>query len=199
MPNHQLASGHLHLSYPSHPPADNHEPLSLFRTSDFPLAVVGIASCAPNDSLATILAQSRTAIHEAFPNGSMFPLASNCFVFEESDSTTNINLGDGLEGLVVIPSIMGNKATYISTLVADLCSKVLVELATVVRTLSCMLVRDPQLPTRCKFWRVPLGTNISMDLSSPHSLHLRRCQGLWMTNHDAIPYLPFPLTIASPS
>ena len=136
MPNHQLASGHLHLSYTSHPPPDSHMPLSLFRTSDFPLAVVGIASCTPNDSLATILTQFQTAIHEVFPQGSMFPLASNCFVFEESDSTTNINLGDSFPGLVVIPSVMGHKSTYVGTLVADLCSKVLVELATVVRVLA---------------------------------------------------------------
>lgn len=197
MPNHQLASGHLHLSYPSHPPADNHVPLSLFRTSDFPLAVVGIASCAPNDSLATILAQFQTTIHETFPHGSMFPLASNCFVFEESDSTTNIDLGDDLEGLVVIPGIMGNKGTYIGTLIADLCSKVLVELATVVRTLPRPYGRDLNFVGRCKFLRVLSETSISTAPSSPHFHRLRRCRGPWMTNRDAIPYLPFPLTIAS--
>lgn len=132
MPNHQLATGHLHLSYPSHPPPDSHTPLSLFRTSEFPLAAVGIASCSSNDSLATILSQFQTAIHEVFPEDSMFPLASNCFVFEESDSSTNINLGDNFPGLVVIPSVMGHKSSYISTVVADLCSKVLIGLATVV-------------------------------------------------------------------
>ena len=133
VPNHQLASGYLHLAYPSHPPSDPHASLTLFRMSDFPLAVIGIASCAPNDSLATILTQFQTAIHEVFPASSMFPLASNCFVFEESDSTTNINLGDNFPGLVVIPSVMGHKSTYVGTLVADLCSKVLVELGSVVR------------------------------------------------------------------
>lgn len=135
MPNHQLASGCLHLSYPSHPPPDSHTPLSIFRVSDFPLAVIGIASCAPNDSLATILAQFQTVLHEVFPASSMFPLASNCFVFEESDSTTNINLGDNFPGLVVIPSVMGHKKTYVGTLIADLCSKVLVELGAVVSVL----------------------------------------------------------------
>ena len=135
LPNHQLASGYLHLSYPSHPPPDSHAPLALFRTSDFPLAVVGIASCAPNDSLGTILAQFQMALHEVFPPSSMFPLASNCFVFEESDSSTNLNLGDNFPGLVVIPSVMGHKTTYVGTLIADLCSKVLVELGAVVRVL----------------------------------------------------------------
>lgn len=132
LPNHQLASGYLHLSYPSHPPPDAHGPLSLFRMSDFPLAVVGIASCSPNDSLGTILAQFQMALHEVFPPSSMFPLASNCFVFEESDSTTNINLGDSFPGLVVIPSVMGHKKTYVGTLVADLCSKVLIQLGATV-------------------------------------------------------------------
>ena len=197
MPNHQLANGHLHLSYPSHPPADNHVPLSLFRTSDFPLAVVGIASCGPNDSLPTILAQFHTSLHEASPQGSMFHLASTCFVFEESDNTTNIDLGDGLDGLVVIPSIMGNKGTYISTLVADLCSKILVELATVVRTPSYSFGRNIDLPARCKFLRVLSGTSTSTAPSSLHFHQLRRCPGHWMTNRDAIRYLPFLLTIAS--
>ena len=132
MPNHQLASGYLHLAYPSHPPPDSHAPLSLFRTSDFPLAVLGIASCGPSDSLASILTQFQTSVHDTFPRESMFPLARNCFVFEESDSSTNINLGDTFPGLVVIPSVMGHKKTYIGTLIADLCSKVLVELATMV-------------------------------------------------------------------
>lgn len=136
MPNHQLTTGSLHLSFISHPPPDSHIPLSLLRISDFPLAVVGIASCAPNDSLATILAQFQTTIHEVFPASSMFPLASSCFVFEEDDTTTNIHLGGDFPGLVVIPSVMGHKSTYVGTLVADLCSKVLIELGSVVRLFS---------------------------------------------------------------
>ncbi|KAI0780823.1 TRAPP II complex [Trametes elegans] len=139
MPNHQLASGYLHLTYPSHPRPDSHTPLSLFRTSDFPLIAIGIASCGENDSLATILTQFQTSLHEVFPRESMFPLASNCFVFEESDSSTNINLGDNFPGLVVIPSVMGHKKTYVGTLIADLCSKVLVELATVMQILESPL------------------------------------------------------------
>lgn len=153
MPNHQLASGYLHLAYPSHPPPESHTPLSLFRTSDFPLAILGIASCGPHDSLAAILTQFQTAIHDTFPQGSMFPLAKNCFVFEESDSSTNINLGDSFPGLVVIPSVMGHKKTYIGTLVADLCSKVLVELATVVRDILLPYInarREPYTLSRCK-------------------------------------------------
>lgn len=62
----------------------------------------------------------------------MFPLARNCFVFEEGDG--NLNFGDNLSGVVVIPSLMGNKKLYIGTLLADLCSNVLGEFGVVVRT-----------------------------------------------------------------
>lgn len=65
----------------------------------------------------------------------MFPLARNCFVFEEGDG--NLNFGDNLSGVVVIPSLMGNKKLYIGTLLADLCSNVLGEFGVVVRTFNC--------------------------------------------------------------
>lgn len=126
-----LAAGHVHLSYPSHPLPMTHIPLSLLRPSDFPLGVIGVASCSQNDSLGSILAHFNATISEMFPTGAIFPLANNCFVFEESDGNTNLNLGN-LPGLVVIPSMMGNKKLYIGTLLADLCSNILAEFATVV-------------------------------------------------------------------
>ncbi|KAI0720991.1 TRAPP II complex [Cerioporus squamosus] len=175
MPNHQLASGSLHLSYPSHPPPDSHAPLSLFRVSDFPLAVIGIASCAPNDSLATILAQFQTVLHEVFPASSMFPLASNCFVFEESDSTTNIHLGDNFPGLVVIPSVMGHKKTYVGTLVADICSKVLVELGAVAQTL--------ENPLGNEYLNASLFPNLPPPSEMPRSLDDE-------PRRDSLPLLP---------
>ncbi|OSC99049.1 hypothetical protein PYCCODRAFT_1454002 [Trametes coccinea BRFM310] len=218
MPNHQLASGYLHLAYPSHPPPDSHAPLSLFRTSDFPLIVIGIASCGENDSLATILTQFQTSMHEVFPQESMFPLASNCFVFEESDTTTNINLGDSFPGLVVIPSVMGHKKTYISTLIADLCSKVLVELATVMQTLESPLGNEylnatlfPVLPPASELPRslddeprrdsLPLlpSHNSQPELTSPalrskSPLGLKRNStmgpGLLPSRHSSLPMSP---------
>ncbi|KAI0362223.1 hypothetical protein OH77DRAFT_1416447 [Trametes cingulata] len=221
MPNHQLASGYLHLAYPSHPPPDSHAPLSLFRTSDFPLVVIGIASCGENDSLATILTQFQTSLHEVFPRESMFPLASNCFVFEESDSTTNIHLGDNFPGLVVIPSVMGHKKTYIGTLIADLCSKVLVELATVMQTLESPLGNEylnatlfPVLPPSSELPRSlddeprrdslpPLPSHNSQpDLVSPalrskSPLGLKRNStigpgGLLPSRHASLPTTPVP-------
>jgi trafficking protein particle complex subunit 9 len=132
-----LSRGHLHISFPSHPPPTSHDPLALFRPSHFPLGVIGVASCSQSDSLSSILAQFNAFVNDLFPRNSpyraIFPLAKNCFVFEEEDGSTNLNLGEQLSGLVVIPSMMGNKGLYIGTLLADLCSNILGEFATLVR------------------------------------------------------------------
>jgi hypothetical protein len=127
-----LSTGHLHLSFPTHPPPLSHVPLSLLRPSHFPLAVIGVAVCAQTDSLGSTLEQFNTSLVDIFPPGCMYPLAKNLFVFEDGNGTANLNLGNSLPGLVVIPSMMGNKKLYIGTLLADLCSHVLGELGVVV-------------------------------------------------------------------
>ncbi|KAF7323014.1 hypothetical protein HMN09_00081100 [Mycena chlorophos] len=127
-----LSTGHLHLSFPTHPPPHSHLPLSLLRPSHFPLAVIGIGVCSKTDSLPDILAQFKTSLLDIFPGGGMYPLAKNCFVFQEGDGDTSDNLGDSIPGLVVIPSVMGNKKLYIGTLLGDLCSHVLGEFGTLV-------------------------------------------------------------------
>ncbi|KAJ7449836.1 TRAPP II complex [Mycena latifolia] len=134
MPN-PLSTGYLHLSFPTHPPPFSHLPLSLLRPSNFPLAVIGLAACSKTDSLPTVLSQFNAALLDIFPAGGMYPLAKNCFVFEEGEGNTNLNLGDNLPSLVVIPSMMGNKKLYIGTLLADLCSHVLGEFGTLVQGL----------------------------------------------------------------
>lgn len=134
-----LASGNIHINYPLHPLPTSHIPLSLFRPSDFPLGVIGIATCSQSDSLSSILAQFNATMSEMFPSGAIFPLANNCFVFEESDGNTTLNLGN-LPGLVVIPGMMGNKKLYVGTLLADLCSNILAEFATVVSFIAFMLL-----------------------------------------------------------
>lgn len=128
-----LQAGYIHISYPSHPPPSAHAPLSLFRPSHFPLGVIGVAACSETESLSSILTQFNAMLFNMFPTGSMFPLAKNCFVFEDGDSKTNLNLDESMPGLVVIPSIMGNKKLYVGTLLADLCSRILGEFGIVVR------------------------------------------------------------------
>ncbi|KAH8106969.1 TRAPP II complex [Cristinia sonorae] len=134
-----LATGYLHLSYPSHPPPTSMSSLQVFRPSDFPLGVIGVATCSATDSLSSILGHFNAAANELFPPGSTFPMARNCFVFEESDDNTNMNLGNTLPGLIVIPSMMGNKKIYVGTLLAELCSNILGRFATMTQALESPL------------------------------------------------------------
>ena len=121
-----MSNGYLHLSFPSHPPPISHASLALFRPSHFPLGVIGVGVCSQKDSLSSLLDQFNSSLAEIFPIGSLYPLAQNCFIFEDSDSP-NLNLGDSPPGLVVIPDMMGNKKLYVGTLLADLCSHILGE------------------------------------------------------------------------
>lgn len=131
MPN-PLASGSLLLTFTKHPPSSSHSSFDLFRPSDFPLGVVGVSSCSHSDSLSSIYSNFNAALSELNPAQSPFPLARNCFVFEEGDGNTNLNVGNHLQGLFVIPSMMGNKRIYLGTLLAELCSSILGEFAMIV-------------------------------------------------------------------
>jgi trafficking protein particle complex subunit 9 len=129
-----LSTGHLHLSFPSHPPPSWHTPLALLRPSDFPLGIIGIAESPVSSTLSSLHAQFSSELSNLFPPNSLFPLAHNCYVFEDGDSSS-ANLGDSLPGMVVIPSVMGNKELYIGTLIAELCSNILGEFSNLVGTL----------------------------------------------------------------
>ncbi|KAF8590613.1 hypothetical protein K439DRAFT_1382134 [Ramaria rubella] len=129
-----LSTGHIHLSFPSHPPPAWHDPLALFRPSDFPLGIIGIAECPVSSSLSSTLAQFNAELTNLFPPNYLYPLARNCYVFENEDSSSILNLGDSLPGMVVIPSVMGNKKLYIGTLIAELCSNILGAFADLART-----------------------------------------------------------------
>lgn len=126
-----LSTGYLQLSFPTHPPPRSHLPLSLIRPSHFPLAVIGVATCSNTDTLSSIFAQFNSSLQDIFPPDGIYPLAKNCFVFEESEDT-NLNMGNSFPGLVVLPSMMGNKKLYIGTILADLCSQILAEFGVVV-------------------------------------------------------------------
>ncbi|PBK78204.1 hypothetical protein ARMSODRAFT_947080 [Armillaria solidipes] len=176
MPN-PLSTGHLHLSFPTHPPPNSHIPLSLLRPSHFPLAVIGIASCAPEDTLPSVLAQFHGTLLDLFPADFVFPLARSCFVFEEGDGNNSTNLGDSLPGLAVIPSMMGNKKIYLGTLIADLCSNVLGEFGVLVQALESPLGNEylnssllPVLPPLSEL-PTPLNGNRIRDTLPPLSSH----------------------------
>ena len=127
-----LSTGSLHLSFPSHPPPHSHLPLSLLRPSHFPLAVIGVAACSHTETLSSTFSQFNASLLDIFPSGAIFPLARTCFVFEESDGNTTLDLTECPPGLVVLPSMMGNKKIYIGTLLADLCSQILGEVGVLV-------------------------------------------------------------------
>ncbi|CAE6441631.1 unnamed protein product [Rhizoctonia solani] len=153
-----LSTGYIHLSYPTHPPPEYYGSLSLFRPSVFPLAVIGIADCSyqlppqkdgqtPQEplSLSSILAEFNARLSELFSSRAAYPLATRCFAFEDSypqngqgseaagqggggGGQVNINVGDTLPGLVIIPSEIGHsKRFYLGTLLAELCGAVLGE------------------------------------------------------------------------
>jgi trafficking protein particle complex subunit 9 len=128
-----LAVGHLHLSYLSHPPPAWYNNLTIFRISQFPLGVIGIADCSNADSLTSILAEFKATLSELFPENSAFPLAYKCYAFENDDEHTQINLSGNLPDLVVIPSVMGNKQIYIGTLISELCADILGDFTGLVR------------------------------------------------------------------
>ncbi|ESK96998.1 hypercellular protein [Moniliophthora roreri MCA 2997] len=163
-----LSTGHLHLSFPSHPPPISHNPLSLIRPSHFPLAVIGIASCSHPDNLGAMLAQFNGILMDMFPGGSIYPLAKNCFVFEEGDGTCS---SESIPGLVVFPGMMGNRKLYIGTLLADLCSHVLGEFSILISRLESPLGNEylnaSLLPTLPSLSEVPM----SLDQIPPLPSH----------------------------
>ncbi|KZT42062.1 hypothetical protein SISSUDRAFT_980977 [Sistotremastrum suecicum HHB10207 ss-3] len=120
-----LAPGHIHLSFQSHPPPQWYYSLSLFRPSEFPLGVIGIADASSADSVSSVLAEFNASLKTLIPQDSFFPLATNLFAFEEEDGTASMEIGGSLPGAVVIPSVMGHKSIYIGTLIAELCSRIL--------------------------------------------------------------------------
>lgn len=129
-----LASGYLHLSFTSHPTSPAQAPLYLFRPSLFNHAVVGVASCTPSYTSEAAQEQLENIFIDIFPESSTPPPSKVCFVFQSEDSAGG-NINDVPPGLVLIPSVMGNKKLYIGTLLADLCSQILGEFGRVVHVL----------------------------------------------------------------
>ncbi|KAF9464726.1 TRAPP II complex [Collybia nuda] len=173
MPN-PLSTGHLQLSFPTHPPPRSHLPLSLLRPSHFPLAVIGVAACTQTDSLSSIYAQFNASLLDIFPSEGIYPLAKNCFVFEESDDT-NLNLSDNLPGLVVLPNMMGNKKLYIGTLLADLCSQIIGEFGVVIQALESPMgneyLNSSSMPVIPPLSEIPSPLNGMKDSLPPLPSH----------------------------
>jgi hypothetical protein len=126
-----LVTGHLHLGFPSHPPPESHLPLSLFRPSAFPLGVIGITSCSAGTFEHTP-AYFDAAVRDVISSEHALPVSKACFAFEEASD--GAALDTSLPGVEVIPK-MDTKQTklHLGTLLASLCSRILVELSDFVR------------------------------------------------------------------
>ena len=160
LPN-PLSTGHLHISFPTHPPPQSHALLSLLRLSHFPLAVIGIAKSTQVDSLPSLYSQFNTSLTDIFPHGGLFPLAKNCFVFEGSEKALNFDPGESMPGLVIVPRI-ANRKLHIGTLLGVLCSQILAELGVLVRVFIYSKWTFIYIFERHKRWRAPLAMNISI-------------------------------------
>lgn len=163
MPN-PLSSGHLYLSYPSHPSPPRHMSLSLFRPSHFTLGIIGVAACSSSYSITSALEQFENTVLDISPEGSTFPLAKVCFAFEDEESARSTGLGNTLPGIVSIPSVMGNKKIYIGTLLADLCSHILAELGRVYHVLESPVGNEYLNSTL--FPTLPSPSEMPLSLSS---------------------------------
>ncbi|PPQ83346.1 hypothetical protein CVT25_003985 [Psilocybe cyanescens] len=137
LPN-PLSKGNIHLSFPTHPPPQSHSLLSLVRPSHFPLAVIGVATCSQTESLKSLYAQFSASLTDIFSSGSTYPLVRNLFAFEDIEGTANLDPGETLPGLVIVPCIT-NRKLHIGTLLGVLCSQILTEFGVLVQALETPL------------------------------------------------------------
>lgn len=187
-----LSTGYMHLSFPTHPPPRSHLPLSLIRPSHFPLAVIGLAECFKGDTSSSIFSQFNSSLIDIFPSEGIYPLAKNCFVFEESD-VINLNQGHNLPGLVVIPNVMGNKKLYVGTLLADICSQILGEFGVVVGTFYylVLIIAQCTLFKQVQALESPLGNEYLNSTLLPTIPNLSEIPSpLNGTKRDSLPPLP---------
>jgi hypothetical protein len=98
----------------------------------FPIGVIGITSCTASTSLQSVQADFVRKVKHLYPYNSPYPLARNCFAFEESND--GIQLNNEETGIEVIPSVLGNKTSgHIGMLLAGFCSQILASFSGMVR------------------------------------------------------------------
>ncbi|EJU05644.1 hypothetical protein DACRYDRAFT_113706 [Dacryopinax primogenitus] len=151
-----LSSGSIHLAFPSHPPPSTAQPYALFRPASFVHGVIGVADCSSSSSLAALLAEFYGVLHEVFGPNPVFPLAGRCYAFDPADSQTDLDVGGALEGLTVIPTVVGDKRIYLGTLLANFCGCIIGEFAGLVRVLD----NQPRLDELNRFLLPTLSQNL---------------------------------------
>jgi hypothetical protein len=101
------------------------------------MAVIGVASCSQIDSLKSLYSQFDASLGDIFPPGGVYPLVKNCFVFEETEGTENLDPGETFPGLIIVPRIT-NRKLHIGTLLGVICSQILAEFGVLVRFFSLL-------------------------------------------------------------
>ncbi|KAJ4474536.1 TRAPP II complex [Lentinula lateritia] len=162
-----LATGYLHLSFPSHPPPHSHQALSLLRPSHFPLAIIGVATCSRSEALPEIISQFHDTALDMFPPTGIYPLARNCFVFEEGSSSGISPSGQHPE-LIIFPEMMGNRKLHIGTLLGEICSKIFGEFGVLIQRLESPLGNE--YLNASLFPSLPLLTDLPPSLGSKDTL-----------------------------
>ncbi|KAJ3829021.1 TRAPP II complex [Lentinula raphanica] len=162
-----LSTGYLHLSFPSHPPPHSHQALALIRPSHFPLAVIGVATCSHSEALSDIISQFNGTVLDMFPPSGMYPLARNCFVFEEGSSSGISPSGQHPE-LTIFPEMMGNRKLHIGTLLGEICSKIFGEFGVLIQRLESPLGNE--YLNASLFPSLPLLTDMPPSLDSKDAL-----------------------------
>jgi len=154
----RLAPGHLYLNHEIYDYRDGQRTIPLTSLSRTPMGVIGIARASSTDQLATLGANFKAQMEELLPPGTLFPLAKNCFAFQDEKSRFSLDTKDAFSGLVVIPHDMGNKQLYLITLIAELCSAILAgfsDFATVLESEHGNAALNASL--------FPLGANFSLN------------------------------------
>ncbi|KAF9075275.1 TRAPP II complex [Rhodocollybia butyracea] len=162
-----LSAGHLHLNFPSHPPPHSHQPLSLIRPSHFPLAIIGITTCSRSESLPEILSQFNGTVLDMFPPTGLYPLARNCFVFEEG-AVAGISSNQQHPNLIIFPENMGNRRLYVGTLLGEICSTIFGEFGVLIQRLESPLGNE--YLNASLFPTLPALTDIPPSLEKKDSL-----------------------------
>ncbi|KAF5391257.1 hypothetical protein D9757_001865 [Collybiopsis confluens] len=162
-----LASGYLHLSFPSHPPPHSHQALALIRPSYFPLAVIGVSTCSDPHALPNVLASFDDTVTDMFPASGFYPLERKCFVFEEGASAA-VASNDQHPELVIFPAMMGNRKLHIGTILGEICSTVFGEFGVLIQRLESPLGNE--YLNASLFPLLPAQTDMPPSLDAKDSL-----------------------------
>jgi hypothetical protein len=151
--------------------------------------------------LKSLFHQFNTTLSDLFPSGSTYPLVRNCFVFEENEGTLNLDTGENLPGLTVVPHI-ANRKLHLGTLLGVLCSQVLIELGVMVGSSSyfslCLILTLQQVqamesPVGNEYLNAGLMPSLPPLSELPSPLNISRSESTTgLSSHSSQPEISRP-------